>query len=58
MILLRHLLQENDRAYKGMAVSGSPLITLVGDRRAFKGSAISGAPLYTVVGNKLYKGIF
>jgi hypothetical protein len=58
MILLRELLSDYDRAYKGMAVSGAPLITVVDNYRVFKGALVrSGSPLYTIAGNKLFKGL-
>lgn len=44
-----------DSVYKGAAISGAPVVTMV-DNRIFKGLGIQGTPLYTVNGNRLYRG--
>jgi hypothetical protein len=52
MISLRDLLTGTDRAYAGMGVSGSPIVTVIDSSRVYNGMSVSGTPLYTVVGNK------
>lgn len=56
MILLRELLSDYDRAFKGAARAGYPLVTVVDNFRVYAGSNVRGAPLYTVQGNKLFQG--
>lgn len=58
MISLVEVLSNYDRAFKGIAVSGYPLVTVVDDFRVFKGANVRDAvPLYTIVGNRLFKGL-
>ena len=58
MILLKELLSDYDRGFKGAARAGSPMITVVDNFRVFEGSATRAAvPLYTIKGNKLFKGL-
>lgn len=57
MVLLRELLGDHDLAFKGMAVSGEPFITVIGGFRVYKGRRIAGSPIYTISGNKLFRGM-
>jgi hypothetical protein len=57
MVLLRELLGNHDVAFKGMAVSGHPLITVIGGYRVYRGRSVAGSPIYTISGNKLFKGM-
>jgi hypothetical protein len=58
MILLSETLSDYDRAYKGAARAGSPLLTVVDDFRVFQGAKTRDAvPLYSIRGNKLFKGL-
>lgn len=58
MILLKELLSDYDRAFKGAARAGYPLVTVVDNFRVFKGDKVRDAvPLYSVRGNKLFKGL-
>lgn len=56
MILLRHLLENFDKAFTGIAISGNPVLTVASNTRVYKGTSRSGAPLYTINKNKLFKG--
>ena len=57
MSLLRELVVENYTAFKGVASSGTPILTTVGGFRVYTGVSVSGSPLYTVSGNKLFSGM-
>lgn len=57
MILLKELLSDYDRAFKGTARAGSPFITVVDNLRVFSGNNVRGVPLYSVQGNKLFRGM-
>ncbi len=59
MIPLKKLIfgVKRDLVFKGAAVSGLPMLTLVDDFRVYEAQNLAGVPLYTVVGNKLFKGL-
>lgn len=58
MILLKELLSDYDRAFKGASRAGAPMITVVDNFRVYAGAATRAAvPLYTIKGNKLFKGL-
>lgn len=56
MILLTELLSNYDRAYRGTATAGAPIVTAINNSMIFLGASTRGSPVYTIKSNKLFKG--